>query len=437
MLSLLHLSDIHFDWRYANGDPYERNADIRNELEEDVRRLVAELGSIDAIIIGGDVAYHGAAEEYARATTWLEGLAEICGCERSSVWTVPGNHDVDRSIVGDSNTLKWYRERLRDCPLEGLDEQLDDILHTDPAGRAMFEPLANYNNFAEAFDCAVSVERPFWTETFDLQNGTKLLIQGVTSVLVSDGTDSDEREAAKLILGEIQALVPRSSGRASLVVCHHPPTWLRDGESAERRFIQRTQIQLYGHVHEHDVHRQGESIAITAGAVHPERGLGLEPRYNLLRLAIEGDGDDAALVVHLYPRVWDASQEVFAPHHSESGDPCHDYRLSLAVPPGELEPAPLEAEAALEPVQVSETADAPRVVSPLRELLYRFAMLPYAKRLAIAESLGLIQESDRSSDQVELHRSIFLRTKERDLFAALWDAVAAERQDHGQNPFRS
>jgi hypothetical protein len=78
-----------------------------------------------------------------------------------------------------------------------------------------------------------------------------------------------------------------------------------------------------------------------------------------------------------------------------------------------------------------------RVMSPMRELLYAFATLPYARRLVIAQGLGLIEEADSGADEIELHRAIFSRARERNRLADLWDAVAAERQDAGSNPFRS
>jgi len=435
VLSLLHVSDIHFDWRYPDGSPWERNADVRNEMKEDVKRLAAEAGPIDGVLVGGDIAYRGARDEYDSATRWLSEIAELCGFELSSVWTVPGNHDIDRGVIESSQTLRWYRSRLRECDVSLIDEELEEILKNDPSGRTMFDPLANYNTFADPMGCAINVERPFWQVIFELPEGKRLLLRGVTSPLVSDGSDDDGDDRTRLVLGSVQALVPREAGRASLVMCHHPPDWLRDGDEASRRFRQRTQIQLYGHVHGAAIEERDGSLAITAGALHPERGAEWEPRYNLLRLAVDGASANGVLSVNLYPRVWSASDETFVADPGADGRDVWPFTLPLAISAA-LEPvAPVAVPT--ESVQMAPDEQGElRVMSPMRELLYAFATLPYARRLAIAQGLGLIEEADSGADEIELHRAIFSRARDRDRLADLWDAVAAERQDAVTNPFR-
>jgi len=61
---LLHISDIHFrapDYLDPNLDP---DRPYRTRLVQDVRAQVANLGPVGAILIGGDIAFRGAPEEY-------------------------------------------------------------------------------------------------------------------------------------------------------------------------------------------------------------------------------------------------------------------------------------------------------------------------------------------------------------------------------------
>ncbi len=96
---LLHVSDIHFrapDCLDPNLDP---DRPYRTILIRDVRARVAELGPVGAILIGGDVAFMGASEEYQTATVWIRELAAVASCPMERVFVIPGNHDVDQAIV--------------------------------------------------------------------------------------------------------------------------------------------------------------------------------------------------------------------------------------------------------------------------------------------------------------------------------------------------
>src|SRR5690242_3685104 len=67
---LLHISDIHFRHPECTTgmDP---ELPYRTMLVQDARRLSAELGPIDAILVTGDIAYHALPLEYKAAYEWL------------------------------------------------------------------------------------------------------------------------------------------------------------------------------------------------------------------------------------------------------------------------------------------------------------------------------------------------------------------------------
>ena len=103
-LTFLHLSDIHFR-RGESGDVYDLDADLRNELERDVVQIIqSKRLVVDGMLVTGDIAFAGQKEEFEIASEWLASLCDLVGCPREAVWTVTGNHDVDRKVIEDSET---------------------------------------------------------------------------------------------------------------------------------------------------------------------------------------------------------------------------------------------------------------------------------------------------------------------------------------------
>ncbi|MBK7760306.1 MAG: SUMF1/EgtB/PvdO family nonheme iron enzyme [Deltaproteobacteria bacterium] len=92
---MLHLSDLHFSAKTAwdSGTVLER-------LAKDVAGLRREVGDIDLVVVTGDIANQGTAEEYVVAAKWLTGpLATAAGVTASAIRVVPGNHDVHRGSI--------------------------------------------------------------------------------------------------------------------------------------------------------------------------------------------------------------------------------------------------------------------------------------------------------------------------------------------------
>jgi hypothetical protein len=71
-LIFLHLSDIHFQkW---SGDRYDTDQNIRHEIVLDARSVASLVGKPSGILITGDVAFSGSAEEYQNAKIFLAEL---------------------------------------------------------------------------------------------------------------------------------------------------------------------------------------------------------------------------------------------------------------------------------------------------------------------------------------------------------------------------
>lgn len=72
-MRILHLSDIHFGGYGPGWDP---DTDQRQRLLLDLDRLVTDGGDANAVLVGGDIAYRAAPEEYYEAVTWLTEVAK-------------------------------------------------------------------------------------------------------------------------------------------------------------------------------------------------------------------------------------------------------------------------------------------------------------------------------------------------------------------------
>lgn len=321
-LAFLHLSDIHF--RKGNvGDVHDTDADLRNELERDLRAIRAnKVSKLDGIIISGDIAYAGLTEEYTFAQSWIERIRELVNCPVTGVMVTPGNHDVNREAVpADGDVDKLHAAIRAGQDLAARDDLLARILRDGAKGEQIFASLAAYNEFAKQYGCNVSAGHPFWERDFQLGNKGTLRVRGMTSTLISGPRDHDTTH--KLIYGGAQRMLQREDQVFRWVVGHHPPSWTTEGDEADRVFAGRAVAQLFGHKHEHWITPSAQSVRIIAGAVHPERREAKwDPRYSLLAVRLEDEGN---LAMRVYPRVWKTEEMAFMGDFNSRGEDFRDY----------------------------------------------------------------------------------------------------------------
>ena len=408
----------------------------------------SRLGGVHAIIISGDIAFSGAEAEYRMASQWIKRLCEMLDCPEENVWTVPGNHDVDRSVIQRSRQIQLLPEDLRSGTGSVDDRIRRCIFDDEEAAVSIFKPLANYNTFALPFQCDVGPKSGgevalFWEHELDLKDGTVLHLRGLTSTLVSDDKDDDGKN--RLLLGNVQATLPNEDDDVTVAICHHPPEWLLDRDSVEDRFRNRARIQIFGHKHSARHFTISDTLRVSAGAVHPERSESpWLPTYNVLALEVNSK-DGRKLGVTIYPRVWTEVDQRFKGEMTQNGADRFTYSLSL---PTVTSPRPRSAgpQAIKTPVlenQVSVLAEEHtaekkvRFMNASRKLIYRFLSLPYLVRLEIARDLSLIREQDSQLTDRELYPLYFVRAKQNHQLERLWDEV---EQHHGsqrtENPFK-
>jgi hypothetical protein len=156
------------------------------------------------LLIGGDVAFQAAPDEYDIAWNWLESrLCPMLGTPTENIRCVPGNHDIDRQTIEHSHSMRDCYRHLREVSVDHIHDQLIDYLQ-EP--RVFYGKLDAYNRFAVRFDCDLSESKPYWETDCELDATTTFRIRGLNSTLISDHQDDDG--ANKLVVGEHQAILP-------------------------------------------------------------------------------------------------------------------------------------------------------------------------------------------------------------------------------------
>jgi hypothetical protein len=421
-LVLVHLSDIHFQKRRIDGG-YDVDQDVRNELELDLEVMRRDVGVATGVVVTGDIAFAADAKEYEAAVTWLARICDVLGCPGAAVWTVPGNHDVDRAIIDRSETVQALHDRLR------ADVARLERIQRDAIGaKALFEPVAAYNDFAAKYTCEVGPERLAWHADLPLNDGSRLRLCGLNSALASSRRDDEDPK--KLVVGDVSHALQRAPGVAYVSLCHHPPDWLVDHDAVEDLLNARATLQLFGHKHTQRLQRINDALRVTAGAVHPDRAeKRWEPRYNVIWCAVRTEGAQRFLDTTVHARVWHDGSRRFG---ADTVEPLAGRMIPLPLAPWTPPPAPpapahpgVAPIAPAGPVPEAETSPPPRVpaMDPDRRLTYRFLTLPFHVRVELANVMDLLQDEDKGVPDRVLFQRLFKRAAERGLLARLWTEV--------------
>jgi predicted phosphodiesterase len=203
-LRVLHLSDIHFSTKFDEEKVFHK--DVRDELRNDLRDVVIpQLGTIDKVLIAGDIAFSGDRKEYEDAAKWLEELTSLCGCKPTDLLTVPGNHDIDRKRILPATKL--IHRRLRTSSLPEAKRELVELVAQDDG--ALVDKLTAYQAFASTYGCHFdSPSKPQWSYLLPIGQGLFLKFIGLTTVQVCDADD----QKGSLLLGAHQYVFDRTPG---------------------------------------------------------------------------------------------------------------------------------------------------------------------------------------------------------------------------------
>lgn len=440
---LLHISDIHFCAPDCENPDLDPDRPYRTRMVQDARARTQTLGPVGAILLGGDIAFKGDPKEYEAAFDWLTELADACGCPLERVFVVPGNHDVDRSIITRSPPTQNAQQAITQAQPHERERVLRTQFGHPETGRALFAPLAAYNDFAKLFNCQVYPperlrrtpalppeqdvglpERLYWKQDLPLGQDVRLRIYGLTSTLLSGAGGLDDTRDS-LYLSPLQTVLDPVDDVVNLVICHHPPDWFMDQDDVEDAICGRAAIHLFGHKHRRRVTPTPTYIRFAAGAVNPDRyEVGWTPGYNLIHLEVVGVGPDRALNVEAHLLEWQTNPELYRPVVTPQGERVERYSIAIPshAPRREVVPSAITVETA----EVVADADVEAAMSDenTRNLLFRFWNLTISQRREIALRLELIDEDELSLPEAERYGRALLRAGERGQLDALAHEVA-------------
>jgi predicted MPP superfamily phosphohydrolase len=433
---LLNVSDIHFNHPACNS-LMDADRPFRTRLIQDARARVADLGPVGAILVSGDIAYRSLKKEYEAAYAWLTELAHSCGCPLERVYVIPGNHDVDRSVTRTDQSVINVHRAIVAASSAGREQELRAQFVHPETGRALMNPISEYNEFAARFSCQVyTPEKLFWHQDLPLDQDTTLRIYGLTSTLISGAGGENDRKG-HLYLSPLQTVLDPVDSVVNLVMCHHPPDWLLDHDEVDDAVNGRAMLQFFGHKHRTRIHRDRHFVRFSAGAVNPDRNEpGWEPGYNFVKLTLSDEGGDRHLDIEAHLLVWQTNPDLFRPKLDVNNETVHRHRMTLPRIPRRDTQLTIEsvATSAVVPLQLgpSDVAEKETAMSDrdTRNLILRFWDLASSARREIALELGLIEMDEITKlPEPERYGRALSRAGERGLLERVAEEIE-KREEH-------
>lgn len=429
---MLHISDIHFKSPDCLDPWMDPDSAIRTRMMRDLAAQVQKLGKVGAILIGGDVAFKAAPDEYQAALTWIQQLSEISGCPKERVFVVPGNHDVDRAAIKGSVQIQNVQHAIASTDLAKREWKLKQQLRDEISGQLLFQAHSAYNDFAAPFGCQIWPAKPFWHQDIPLEDGVSLRLYGLTSTLLSgrEGNDDKERD---LYLSPLQTVLDPTPNILNLVLCHHPIDWLEDGEAVDDALAARATFHVFGHRHKQRLRMDSSYVRFAAAAVNPSRDeKPYEPGYNLIQLEVEGKGVKRCVKVDVRQRRMQENPERFVPIFDHLGA---DVFTSRILVPEEVEiPVPETVTVNTTPTadesyvhsngtHATQDVEATMGETDTRDLLYRFWNLSSSQRREIATHLGLLKGGEMKLPEPERYGRALIRAAEMEIMEQVAAAV--------------
>lgn len=424
-ISFVHLSDIHFV--KSSNNPADIDRDLRDAIITDLKvNAKRELENVSGILVTGDIAFSGTKTEYVSAKAYLNEVSDIFSIKPSDIYCVPGNHDVDRTVLAKSTTVSQAQQTIdKHLSLDSADEAFANFINDHCFSSVLFEPIREYNEFASRFNCNMSAKRITWSKNFELEHGLKLCLFGINSCYVPNNKEG------LMYIG--QAQIPRRiTGTAVMLMCHHPPgCWKFEGDIIDR-INKRADIQLYGHMHMQSVTLNENNVVLFSGAAHPQRTENWFPRYNWITVSSEMHNGDRILNIEIYPRILSKDRDRFQAdvssvkngislqhtinidkkRHLDLDDSCLDFDRSVST----------EAEGAFICTDGQGTK-ATQIEINERELIYNFYELSVLRQMELLGELKLISENDKEKSIAAVLNNSIQRAKEQGKLQSLYDCV--------------
>lgn len=398
----IHLSDIHF------GQERDHSLHIHNDVKEQLIADAAEVtrnlpgGVAHGILVTGDIAQTGKADQYTDAGRWLDKLAKAVGCDLFRIQMVPGNHDLDRSLLSKGGQL------MLDAIRVGGAADYESILESESDRAVLFSRFKDYGKFCEGYDCALDSEGRYATNMLvELAPGRSIRFVRFNSSLLCTGKENDENP--ELMVGARQFTIPRTKGEEIVALVHHPLHWFKDRDEVSQYLRSRARVLISGHEHNPKINVEHiedgtDFMMLAAGATVPTKSNDVYTfTYNLIEF--DWDAKANGLAVNIHPRAWNPEFTRFEADEKRLGGPdpkfvlgCPNFRASdVAVVHNAQETeaqAPIEwRESVVEMVaEVGQDAKEPEVSPELPG--YRLLLLRFFRDLTEGERLRILSDLD-------------------------------------------
>lgn len=278
----LHLSDLH-----CKGEAdYDSNI-VLDALWEDIKRrqeIDPALTTLNFACLTGDLAYSGTEKEYQFIKTKvLPDLLDTTGLDKTKLFVVPGNHDIDRNEVTVPAESK-KKKLLRDS--KDTSRPVNDALIVADKRSVYFKRLDAYRRFfKDTFDQIKPDEEGFfYVQPITLPSGITIAVLGLNSAWLSYGDTDDKSDQGRLVLGAHQVRKAISKTREAyadllIALIHHPLEWLaeenHDSKHAKLLLRRHCLFVLQGHKHSPEAcleeTLQGKTFRISARATYKDR----------------------------------------------------------------------------------------------------------------------------------------------------------------------
>jgi len=255
-IRLLHISDLH-----ASGTD-KQQMNIRLEaLFEDLVRLQVK---IDVVLFTGDIAFSGKSEQYEIAERMLlDRFKRQFNIPKNSIYIIPGNHDVDRSVI-DSYAEKGLGGSIKTS--EDAEPLLDHPVHGIARLQGYYDFVKNY-----------------YKEDFSPYHCVKQEVKGITIGFARFNSawrcsgDTDQNQLFITSRQVLSASEQLENCHFKIALVHHPLDWLHPSENDEVvPDLKRTfDLIVSGHLHlpssEREFTPQSDCLMIAAPALSDHR----------------------------------------------------------------------------------------------------------------------------------------------------------------------
>jgi predicted phosphodiesterase len=269
------------------------------------------------VFFTGDVSQTASVEDYDASLEFVTKLLEKTKIDKSNLFIVPGNHDVNRLNVIkvlDDQRFRW--------------ESNEDLLKVVEDERTMDLFLKRFDNYSKFLNNlygtseAMTHENYYYGHTRELA-GVEFGIVGLNSAWASHGGRQDSNH---IYVSEFQvdnALSIVSEAQIKIALLHHPLSWLyeHDMASVENLLRRHCQVVLHGHIHRADFNLvtsiSASQIIIPAGSGFMNRGH--SNNYNITELNFDNQ------TIRIAPRLYFDHHRKFLKDISSMGVDDRDY----------------------------------------------------------------------------------------------------------------